>query len=52
METAPSMNSVKKPYEAPVIVELGSLHGLTLNAKIGGVCDINCFHSTSASGRD
>jgi hypothetical protein len=37
----------RKAYVAPVLVELGSLHGLTLQTKEGPVCDITCFHSTS-----
>jgi len=43
-----TLNSVKKAYEPPVIVELGSLHGLT-QVKAGPICDITCFHNTSAS---
>ena len=49
MEATQSMSSVKKPYEAPVVVELGSLHGLTQVVKVGPNCDITCFHNTSAS---
>ena len=48
VEATRPMNSVKKAYEAPVIVALGSLHGLT-QLKAGPICDINCFHNTSAS---
>lgn len=44
-----STDVVKQTYEAPRIVELGSLHGLTLQVKVGPNCDVNCFHSTSAS---
>lgn len=44
--------TVKKSYEAPTIVELGSLHGLTLQVKQGPFCDVSCFHSTSVSRPD
>lgn len=37
----------RKPYEAPVLVQLGSLHGLTLQTKEGPLCDVSCFHSSS-----
>ncbi len=49
MNAAQPMKSGKKAYETPVIVELGSLHGLTQVPKAGPNCDINCFHNTSAS---
>ena len=48
----PSMRTPKKPYEAPKLVELGSLHEVTLQTKVGPNCDINCFHNTSASSSD
>jgi len=37
------------PYEAPVVVELGSLHELTLQVKGGQLCDVGCFHVGSLS---
>jgi hypothetical protein len=50
--TTVKMTTVKKPYEAPKLVELGSLHALTLQVKVGPSCDITCFHNTSSSARD
>ena len=44
-----SVSSAKKPYLAPVLVELGSLHGLTLQVKVGPLCDLSCYHETSVS---
>ena len=41
------MTTVKKPYEAPKLVELGSLYELTLHVKSGLHCDVNCFHHGS-----
>lgn len=43
------MIAAKKPYEAPKLVELGSLHELTLQVKGGALCDVNCFHHGSMS---
>jgi hypothetical protein len=43
------MTSAKKPYESPKIVQLGTLHQLTLREKIGPNCDVSCFHNTSSS---
>jgi hypothetical protein len=37
-----------KPYQAPAIVVLGSLHQLTLDTKVGHVCDLTCYHQGSA----
>jgi len=39
----------RAPYEAPVVVELGSLHELTLQVKDGPTCDTSCFHTASIS---
>lgn len=39
----------KKLYQAPALVELGSLHGLTLEVKLGPLCDVSCYHETSVS---
>lgn len=41
------MKTVKKPYEAPKLVELGSLYELTLQGKGGQLCDVDCFHHGS-----
>ncbi len=46
------MTPQKKLYVAPKVVELGSLHALTLEAKVGPNCDVTCFHVTSASSTD
>ena len=43
------MSTPKKPYEAPKVVELGTLHELTLQTKSGGHCDVTCFHHGSMS---
>lgn len=43
------MQAPKKTYTAPALVELGSLHGLTLDSKTGNQCDVNCFHHGSLS---
>lgn len=40
--------TTKQPYEAPVIVVLGSLHQLTLELKTGQRCDVSCYHHGSA----
>ena len=40
-------NSVLKPYEAPAVTVLGTLHALTLATKIGRRCDLTCFHHGS-----
>ena len=40
-----------KAYEAPAIVELGSLHELTLELKMGRLCDLTCLHHGSISPR-
>jgi len=45
MET-PKSQGTSKAYEAPALVELGSLHGLTLQVKQGPVCDLTCLHSS------
>jgi hypothetical protein len=37
----------QRPYEAPTIVVLGSLHQLTLEIKTGKRCDVTCFHHGS-----
>lgn len=38
----------RKAYEAPALVELGSLHELTLQPKSGPICDTAaCFHQSS-----
>jgi len=44
--------AVKKVYESPTLVELGSLHGLTLQVKQGPNCDVACFHIGSVSRPD
>lgn len=38
----------KKPYQAPAVVTLGSLHQLTLDMKVGHACDVTCYHHGSA----
>ncbi len=38
-----------KAYEAPVLIELGSLHELTLELKTGRLCDLTCLHHGSMS---
>jgi hypothetical protein len=38
---------VKKPYEPPKVVALGTLHELT--QKTGPLCDVSCYHATSVS---
>lgn len=43
------MKSLKKTYTAPAVVELGTLHGLTLDSKTGSNCDVTCFHHGSLS---
>ena len=48
MKVTQSTKSEKKVYETPVVVELGSLHGLTQIVKVGPNCDVTCFHNTSA----
>ena len=40
-------NDVRKPYEAPAVTVLGTLHALTLDLKIGRRCDVTCFHHGS-----
>jgi len=52
VEKAKPKDAVKRSYEAPTIAELGSLHALTLQVKAGPICDITCFHNTSASPPD
>ena len=37
----------KQPYKAPAIAVLGSLHQLTLDGKVGHLCDVTCFHHGS-----
>lgn len=37
----------RKPYEAPTVAVLGSLHALTLHTKLGNHCDVSCFHHGS-----
>lgn len=44
-----SNSAPKKPYEAPKIVVLGSLHEFTLTSKTGELCDVTCFHHGSMS---
>jgi hypothetical protein len=41
------MATKKKPYEAPKVVVLGSLHELTQQTKTGPHCDVSCFHHGS-----
>jgi hypothetical protein len=41
--------TAKKTYESPKLVVLGTLHQLTLQDKIGGNCDVTCFHNTSGT---
>jgi len=42
--------TAKKPYESPKLVELGTLHGVTLQTtKTGANCDLTCFHHGSMS---
>ena len=41
-------HSKLEPYEAPVVVVLGSLYQLTLDLKVGAFCDHNCHHHGSA----
>lgn len=43
------MTSTKKPYQSPKLVELGTLHGVTLDTKTGANCDLTCFHHGSLS---
>lgn len=42
-----SEKKAKRAYEAPAVVVLGSLHQLTLDAKLGSTCDITCYHQGS-----
>jgi len=42
----------RKPYQAPKLVALGSLHQATLasphhHTKVGAHCDVTCFHHGS-----
>ena len=37
----------KRPYKAPAVSVLGSLHQLTLHTKTGAHCDITCYHHGS-----
>ena len=37
----------RRPYEAPAVRVLGSLHELTLNVKTGALCDVTCYHHGS-----
>jgi hypothetical protein len=39
---------LKKEYKAPTVTVLGSLHQLTLDMKVGHVCDLTCYHHGSA----
>jgi len=44
----PSDKGPRKPYEKPRLVELGSLHEVTLEShKVGAHCDVTCFHHGS-----
>ena len=43
------MTTGKKPYVVPKLVELGSLHALTLQLKNGSRCDVTCYHHGSMS---
>ena len=51
VEKQTSRKDALKAYEAPVVIELGSLHELTLELKTGRLCDLTCLHHGSVSPR-